>query len=317
MTIGGVTRSEGSLKKRMRNDRFATFEVADGTRIRYAFWQPEGPPRGAVVLLHGRTEFLEKYFETIDELLARGFAVWSKDWRGQGLSSRPLSNARKGHADSFDPLLEDLHVFLTEIVRPSSPGPHIALAHSMGGHLALRYMADRPGFFAKAVLSAPMVDIHTGGMPRPFAEQLARLTVQCGLGRQYLVGMGDADPYAAAFKDNLLTSDPVRFQRSRALTQANPALGLGGPTFAWVHAAYQSIRKLENPDYVRRIDVPVLCLSAAEEQIVRNDAQIRLCHHLPQATFVSFPEARHELLFERDPIRARFWETFDKFTDSI
>ena len=35
------------------------------------------PYRGVCVLLNGQTEFIEKYFEVIDELRGRGFAVAS------------------------------------------------------------------------------------------------------------------------------------------------------------------------------------------------------------------------------------------------
>src|ERR1043165_5844405 len=44
---------------------------------------PAIPFRGVCVLLNGQTEFIEKYFEVIDELRGRGFAVATMDWRGQ------------------------------------------------------------------------------------------------------------------------------------------------------------------------------------------------------------------------------------------
>ena len=52
-------------------------------------WRRRGAPHLRVcVLLNGQTEFLEKYFEVIDELRGRGFAVAALDWRGQGGSGR-------------------------------------------------------------------------------------------------------------------------------------------------------------------------------------------------------------------------------------
>ncbi len=301
-------------KALLQSGRFASFETRDGARIRYATWQPEGAVRGTVVFLNGRTEFIEKYLETIADLLARGFAVWTKDWRGQGLSTRPLANPRKGHARSFEPLLGDLQDFLTEIVRPNSAGPYLALAHSMGGHLTLRTLAEHPGFFSGAVLSAPMVAIQTLGWPGLVVEGLAELATQFGFGEHYVPGMGDADPYQTGFDVNILTSDPDRFRQTQIWTEENPALGLGGPTYGWMRTAFRSMRKMDDPDYVRDMDVPVLFLSAGEERIVRNDAQERLSERLPKGQFVSLAGARHEILLERDPIRARFWEAFDGFT---
>src|SRR5690606_39140007 len=41
-------------------------ETPDGVKLRYAtFPKGDGPPRGTICLVHGRTEFIEKYFETI------------------------------------------------------------------------------------------------------------------------------------------------------------------------------------------------------------------------------------------------------------
>ena len=64
-------------------------EAAGGHRQRAAFY-PATKPIGTVVISAGRTEFIEKYFEVIGELLDRGYSVLIHDWRGQGLSKRLL-----------------------------------------------------------------------------------------------------------------------------------------------------------------------------------------------------------------------------------
>ena len=81
-------------------------------------------PRGTILLLTGRGEFIEKYAtEVVGELLGRGFAVIALDWRGQGLSYRPLADHEKGHIDSFDTYLADLKLFLQSVVAPEAPRP--------------------------------------------------------------------------------------------------------------------------------------------------------------------------------------------------
>src|SRR6201986_4234150 len=70
---------------------------------------PDVAERGVCVLLNGQTEFIEKYFEVIDELRGRGFAVATMDWRGQGGSSRALSDdSRKGYVGDFAEYDSDL-----------------------------------------------------------------------------------------------------------------------------------------------------------------------------------------------------------------
>ncbi|MBW2666702.1 MAG: alpha/beta hydrolase, partial [Deltaproteobacteria bacterium] len=88
--------------------------AADGTVLRVARWLPSGGTRGTVVILNGRTEFVEKYFEVIGDLLRRHYAVATLDWRGQGLSDRPLRNRHKGHVRDFG-----LYVSLTDLINLS------------------------------------------------------------------------------------------------------------------------------------------------------------------------------------------------------
>ncbi len=47
-------------------------------------------PRGSIIMCPGRTEFIEKYFETTADLIQKGFNVLMVDPRGQGLSDRQV-----------------------------------------------------------------------------------------------------------------------------------------------------------------------------------------------------------------------------------
>ena len=55
------------------------FSGAGGAKLRAALFRPAGAARGAVVLSGGRTEPIEKYFETIEVLRGRGFVVLAHD----------------------------------------------------------------------------------------------------------------------------------------------------------------------------------------------------------------------------------------------
>ena len=51
------------------------FEGYDGRPMRFARWEPTRTPhRGTVCCFTGRSEFIERYFETIADLRRRGFA---------------------------------------------------------------------------------------------------------------------------------------------------------------------------------------------------------------------------------------------------
>ena len=108
-------------------------KTPDGVNLRFARWAPPPGRKGTVVVLQGRAEFIEKYFETVRDLRARGFAVATFDWRGQGLSDRALSDRHKGYVRNFSNYITDLEAMMEQVVLPDCPPPIFALAHSMGG----------------------------------------------------------------------------------------------------------------------------------------------------------------------------------------
>ena len=297
---------------------FATLTARDGTPLRTGVWPaPSGGARGSVVLLQGRAEFIEKYAETAGDLLARGFAVYALDWRGQGGFSRMLSDPRKGHVDSYDDHLSDFELFLERLVLPDAPRPIVVLAHSMGGHIVLRHRAGHgargvPYFTAGIVLSAPMVDIMLSPVQRLFAGALTGTAMTLGLRHRYAPVRG---PFPPSFDGNPLTRDRDRYERMLTLLRENPALALGWPTVGWLAATRRSVAILRSRGYPERIATPVLMVSAAADRVVSNAAQVRLAARLPDCRIETIPDARHELLMETDAVRARVLALFDAFVE--
>src|SRR5215831_3765876 len=161
------------------------FKSSGGMKLRFARWEPTRPPkRGTVCVFQGRGEFIEKYFEVVADLRRRGFAVATMDWRGQGGSGRALSNPSNGYVRSFAEYDQDHSSFMKEIVLPDCQPPFIALAHSMGGHVLLRNAASPASWFARMVLSAPMIDIARQelGAPHALARVYAEVLGGAGFG---------------------------------------------------------------------------------------------------------------------------------------
>lgn len=291
-----------------------TFSTADGLSIRYGIWPADNRrSRGSVLLLNGRKEFLEKYQETIDELGQRGFTVFSIDWRGQGLSTRLLADRRKGHVRSYADYLQDLNQFVEQFVRPAVVRPLIVLAHSMGGHLALRYIHQQPDIVDRVVLSSPMIDIRTAPYPRRLAGVLARAALAVGLSAATLPGATGRGALERTFEGNPLTSDPRRFAVERDAVSSRPELALGGPTFGWLAATLASIAITQQAGFLEKITVPVLMVAAGRDAVVCEASQRRACARLPRCRFILLEDARHEILMECDRVRAKFWKHFDRF----
>jgi lysophospholipase len=287
-----------------------TLTFPDGARIRVGRWRPSSETGQIVVLIHGRTEFLEKYEETIGELTARGFEVWSMDWRGQGLSARSLTNRQKGHIDRFDTYLKDLGHFLTEIV-PATAAP-VILAHSMGGHIVARAILGNQIVASRVILTAPMFDLPMAGLARIAAETIAKSAVTLGLGNLYAPGARDYDPNRARFDGNALTNDRTRFDGLNSALRENPDLALGGPTLGWVSAAFGSIKELRIASTASGTPTPVLVCSAMSDTVVSVTAQSDICQNAGWEQR-RFENARHEILLETDSLRRDFWMAFEDF----
>jgi len=295
------------------NGETGTIVTPDGVSLRYARWAPPPDCKGTVCVIQGRTEYIEKYFETVRDLHARGFAVATFDWRGQGGSQRLLpSSPLKGYVRHFDDYQIDLETFIQQVVLPDCPPPFFGLAHSMGGMAVVRWVKSGAQWFERIVVSSPMLGLSNVPMPR-LSRALIRTMRLAGLGGAY-VPRRDASVLATApFRNNPLTSDPVRYARNAAVIEADPSLLLGNPTVAWLDEAFKAIAETEDPVYPASIRQPLLMIAAGADKVVSTAAIERFASYLRTGSHLMIPGARHELLMEQDRFRAQFWAAFDAF----
>lgn len=286
----------------------------DGLGLRVAHWLPQRSEdcRGTVVVLPGRSEFIEKYAEVVADLLARRFAVAVIDWRGQGGSGRLLPDRRRGHVGSFDDYRADLAALTGQLLRPRCPQPFFALAHSMGGAIVLDAAARGDAPFARIVLSAPMLDIWGLRLPRS-ARATAAWATRLGRGRAYIPGGSGKTWMSQPFTGNALTSDPRRYATFNALAAASPDLVIGAPTFGWLHAAFRTMDWLAQSDALERITIPVLAVACGADRVVDTAATERMIARIKGSRTITVSYALHEVLMERDVYRDQFWAAFDCF----
>jgi len=296
--------------------RYGYFKSLDGLSIRYGIWETEHDiPKGIIILLGGRAEYLEKHLETVDDLTSRGFNVYGMDWRGQGLSTRVLKNRKKGFVGSYDEYVKDLYC-LFNIISECNTDPEIPvifIAHSMGGHICLRFLHDHPNLINKAVLVSPMIDIFSLSFADRAIRKIVNFAMATGFKEAYVIGKGDKDQSRMKFEGNPLTSDYTRFENRIRDIQQNPDLALGGVTYGWLNATFQSIDLIASSGYVEKINTPVLCISASNDKVVSVKAQLEICSRLPDYRFISINGALHEVLHEKEPFRLKFLNEFDKF----
>lgn len=292
---------------------FAWLQASDGVRLRYArFAREDTPPGRAIVFQTGRTEFIEKYFEAVHDLLDRGFTVYMMDWRGQGLSDRALAERHKGHIRDYALYVSDFAEFMTRVVLPDASGPVPLLAHSMGAHITYRYMHDHQDQFTHAIFSGPMFDIRFPRGSRTIFSAIVRTLAALGLSERWIGPNGAWDP-DAPFEGNVLTSDAERYADYGALCGENPDLAIGAPTVGWLVESLRSIALLGRRGHAEAVQTPVLIVWGTDDTLVSQAAIRKIVDRLPDARSLVVEGARHEVLKERDVYQELLWEAFDEF----
>lgn len=271
------------------------------------------PPRGALLFLPGRADAYEKYLETLDHWARQGWAVTAADWRGQAGSGRLGQDGVTGHIDDFATWVGDLSALWREW-SASRPGPHVLAAHSMGGHIALRAVAEGVVAPDALVLSAPMLGLHALGLPSGLAHALARLMVRLGDPRRPAWKWSEKPGELPKGRAALLTHDPARYADEAWWRTHRPELVMGPGSWGWVERALASIRQLATPGVLEAVSTPVLLLATRADKLVAPAAIAKAARRLPRGELVMFgAECAHELLREGDAVRDRALAAIEDF----
>ena len=128
----------------------STFSGVGGTTIEYDVYEPDGPPKGLLLVAHGLGEHRGRYRHVADRFTALGLRVAILDHRGHGKSGGPRCDTRD--VSEFTADLETLRT-LTVV----DGAPTYLLGHSMGGLIALDYALDHQSDLAALMLSGALV----------------------------------------------------------------------------------------------------------------------------------------------------------------
>ncbi len=283
--------------------------LRDGWPVRLEHWPRRKAERSHILMITGRADFVEKYAETVHDLVDAGWGVTIFDWRGQGLSRRvgktPMHGASPvGVLAGFDVWLSDLAELVTWTVERTG-GPVMAAAHSMGGHMLLCHLAAGRGGIARAVVLAPMLGLLASPLGPGLARRLAACMVKWRRGSDFVLGGGPYEPGVAGSKRQLLlTRDAERYSDEGWWIGQDPTLALGSVTWGWLHDAFANIDALTAPGVAEAISAPVLALIPEKDGLVDSKDTRRFVVRIPGGETVEYPQAGHELLREAEPLRS-------------
>ncbi|MDO4430458.1 MAG: alpha/beta hydrolase [Lonepinella koalarum] len=311
----------------MREPRFSDFALAElkpfaeqfpiqythgkrHCRLAYRhFTQPQKAEK-LVILVNGRAENLLKWTEVAYDFYQQGYDILAFDHRGQGYSQRLLKDRQKGYIDEFRFYADDMAKIIEKVTALSPYQKQFLVSHSLGGLISSFYLANYDHQIQKAVFSAPLFEMP---LKQPLRDEfLINLMILFGQGERYVFGKTAYKP--ADLDNNELSFCRTRMKWMNRINRKYPELHLGGPTFRWAHLCLNATKQLTY--ILPRIEIPVLILQAEREKIVSNKNLEKLTALLPQGKSETVPQAKHEILFERDSLRHQVFEQIFQFFNS-
>jgi lysophospholipase len=289
----------------------------DGQKIRYGWNAPENA-RGLIVIAEGRTEVIEEYFENIRDYNAQGFACAIMDWQGQGMSYRYFDDNSRHHSEGFNHDMEDFAFLQNELdLNPNLQNlPKILFAHSMGGNLSLRYLAEHDHDFKCAVLSAPMLGLRPRRFIKYFGNVILQSIAKLGWNGRYAIGQSAWNEAFCQITKHKVSSDIIRQNLQPYLFKTRPELRCGGVTYGWVAHALESIYLLQRKKYCQKIKLPVFMGIAKKDVVVDNFMALKTARNLPQCEVHFYEGSQHQIHREKDEIRNEFMKDMITFINS-
>lgn len=308
------------------------YRTLSGLKIRYGLPRSRKTYSAVAVIIGGLGDFGEQYFELAHDLLQHDIKPVIIDLPGQGGSGRYLDNPHKRHSAGFDELLKDLNILIDEIAHSTAIDaednhkrlPILLIAHSMGGHLALRYLSEYgktsrgESVVTAALLSAPMIEIRIiSQLPKilavPFVKLLGLMpTAYVPGGQDWSENYRDRRTLRGIFSSD---EDRAKLQRAFFSHPDHSHLAIGSPTNKWLGDAVASCSVLRRNGYLERIETPVLIGLAGDDKLVSNLAIMAAASRLKHCELLQLEGAQHEILMEQDKYRSAFLDRFFTFIE--
>ena len=270
-----------------------TFQGFDGVKLYYEYFQAQDS-HGAVVIVHGLSEFTKKYHEFAWYFLNQGYDVFLYDQRCHGRSARLTARKDLIHVDNFADYTKDLHCFVNNVVRKVTDKPLYLYGHSMGGAISARYLARYPEVFRKAVLSAPMIQPMTRGVPVIVAQVALTFCVWAGQGKKKFWG---ADEFDSEYPfERTHDRSRARFERNMQIRRNDEHYCTTPQSIRWVQGSVLLRSKLTGKGFLRKIKTPILMICGELDTVVRLDAQLDFEKNCPACRRVVLNNATHSMI---------------------
>lgn len=116
-------------------------------------WRPEGEVKGAVQIIHGMSEYAERYAPFAEYLNAHGYIVCADDHLGHGKTAENAEDfGYFDDAKNYMTVIADIRRLQLRIKEETGDKPYYILGHSMGSFFCRKYISLYGSDFAAAVI---------------------------------------------------------------------------------------------------------------------------------------------------------------------
>ena len=284
----------------------------DGIKLRVCHWIANSNEiKGTILLQQGHNEFIEKYYETIQEFLDKNYSVITFDWRGQGMSEHQIKDINKAFIKDFKRHDKDLKYILDEIIEKNFPKPLIGIGHSMGGCLMLSAFYDHKKKFDRGILSAPML----GFKNERFLKTASSIMNVFKKDTDYLLGSKPNMGIETPFEENDLTTDRDRYERTLRLVREKPEIRLWGVTNSFAKAVNKRLKILRQKNWAEKINIKILIINSLNDKVVDSKKIDVMSKRLKNSQIINFKNCEHEIFMEKDIHRKRMWDSISEFLE--
>ena len=151
--------------------RESTFEGVGGLKIFTRSWQPEGKPRGVVVIVPGFNSHGGQYLWVGEQFAAKGLAAYAIDLRGRG-----RSEGERYYVEKMEDYTEDVATLIKSAKSENPDVPVFLLGHSAGGVVSCIYTLDHPSEIDGLICESFAYDLPVPDIVLSFLKGLSYIT---------------------------------------------------------------------------------------------------------------------------------------------
>ena len=285
----------------MRTDFW--FDSCGAGKIHCCKWSPEGEPKAVLQIVHGITEFVERYDTFASYMTELGYVVVAEDHMGHGQSVNGEGIQGYFHGGWFNAVADTFHL-LTETKKEYPELPFILLGHSMGSFMARTILYLHPDSGIDAAIISGTCWQPAFAMPAivKIMEAACRMVGETNVSEklQNLV-FGTYNARVEHQRTNLdwICRDPRVVDAHPMMQGLAPKAGLLRDMMVGIHA----IEKPENLAGMKK-DLPVFFVAGGDDPVGNYGKGIHACAGafrkagMADVSIKIYPLCRHEILNE-------------------